>query len=415
MTRPPTAPGAAAPQEHAAPDVVLHQLERTTDEVFGRDDLLERLARDRPMRIKFGVDCTAPDLHLGHAVNLWMMRRLQDLGHVVVFLIGDTTTRIGDPSGRSATRPVLDPDEIERNAAAFLEQVSLVLRSDPGLLEVRRNSEWFDSMVISDLLAELSHVTVGQLLTRDMFAERMRHGRPIAGHEFVYPVLQGYDSVMLQSDLTIVGSDQLFNEMMGRQVQARHGQRPQTVITSSITAGLDGGPKQSKSLNNYVGLTQPPREKFGRLMTLVDEQVAEWARVYTDLPLVAAQALGERAARGGREARDAKLDLAEAAVARHHGAAEANRARDEFVAVFSRGGLPSELPELVVGETVPLLDLVARLRPELSRSAVRRLVAEGGVRLNGAQLREPTADVEPADGDVVQAGRRYWTRIRRTA
>lgn len=397
----------------ADPAAVLRALERTTDEVFGRDDLLDRLGCGRPLRIKFGVDCTAPDLHLGHAVNLWMMRRLQDLGHVVVFLIGDTTTRIGDPSGRSTTRPVLAPDEIERNAAAFLDQAGLVLRTDPDVLEIRRNSEWFAPMVITDLLEELSHVTVGQLLARDMFAERMRQGRPIAGHEFCYPVLQGYDSVMVESDLTIVGSDQLFNEMMGRQMQARHGQRPQTVITSTITAGLDGGPKQSKSLNNYVGLTHRPQEKFGRLMTLVDEHIGEWARVYTTLPLNMVAQLHDRSVRGGRDARDAKLDLAEAIVARHDGVSAARRAREQFVAVFSHGGVPTELPEVVLDAPVTVLDLVIRVRPELSRSASRRLVGEGGVRRNGVQLREPTADIEPADGDVLQAGRRHWVRIRR--
>jgi len=402
-------------RQQAEPVAVLHALERTTDEVFGRDDLVARLATGGPIRIKFGVDCTAPDLHLGHAVNLWMMRRLQDLGHVVVFLIGDATTRIGDPSGRSTTRPVLPSVEIERNAEALLEQVGTVLRTDSSAMEIRRNSEWFATLPITDLLAELAHVTVGQLLARDMFAERMREGRPIAGHEFLYPVLQGYDSVMVESDLTIVGSDQLFNEMMGRQIQARHGQRPQTVITSTITAGLDGGPKQSKSLNNYVGLTHPPREKFGRLMTLVDDQVGEWATVYTDLSPATCAALALRAGRAGSDARDAKLDLAEAIVARHHGAEKARRARDEFVAVFSHGGVPAALPELAVIEPLPLLDLVVRARPELSRSAARRLVDEGGVRLNGAQLREPTAEVDPTDGDVLQAGRRRWTRIRRVS
>lgn len=258
----------------ATPDQVLAHLSRTTDQVFGRDDLLSRLASGRPLRIKFGVDCTAPDLHLGHAVNLWMMRYLQDLGHTVVFLLGDTTTRIGDPTGRSTTRPVLTQAEIDRNAQAFLEQVTIVLRSDPEVLEVRRNSEWYDAMAVTDLISELSLVTHSQLMSRDMFQTRLRNNREIAMHELIYPVLQGFDSVALESDLTIVGSDQLFNETMGREMQAKHGQLPQTVITSTITPGLDGGPKQSKSLNNYVGLAQSADDKFGRLMTLNDDLIS---------------------------------------------------------------------------------------------------------------------------------------------
>lgn len=396
------------------PHHVLAHLDRTTDQVFGRDDLLVRLASGRPLRIKFGVDCTAPDLHLGHAVNLWMMRHLQDQGHVVVFLLGDTTTRIGDPTGRSSTRPVLSPQEIQRNADAFLQQVRIVLRDDPEVLEIRRNSEWYDAMAITDLIGELSLVTHGQLLSRDMFQSRLREGREIAVHELVYPVLQGFDSVALQSDLTIVGSDQLFNEQMGRRLQAKHGQRPQTVITSVITPGLDGGPKQSKSLGNYVALAQAADEKFGRLMTLRDDLLGVWARVYTELPMVRAEELQRRADRGGAAARDAKLDLAEAIVARYHGAAEARRVRDAFLRVFSRGDLPEDIPQLIVTEARPsVLDLVLLARPELTRSSARRLIDDGGVRIAGTQRRDPYEAVRMTSGDVMRAGRRRWFELAR--
>ena len=247
MTIPPTAP-------LSTPESLLAQLERTTDQIIGRADLLTRLCEGRPLRIKFGVDLTAPDLHLGHAVNLWMMRTLQDHGHTVIFLLGDTTSRIGDPTGRSAARPVLTEQQIRDNATSFLDQVSRVLRTDPELLEIRRNSEWFDEMGVAGLLAELSLVTHAHLISRDMFRSRIAAGTEIAMHELIYPVLQGFDSVALESDLTIVGTDQLFNEAMGRELQVKHGQTPQTIITSTVTPGLDGGPKQSKSLNNYVGL-----------------------------------------------------------------------------------------------------------------------------------------------------------------
>lgn len=391
------------------PDRTLAHLSRTTDHIFGRDDLQDRLASGRPLRIKFGVDCTAPDLHLGHAVNLWMMRYLQDLGHVVVFLIGDTTTRIGDPTGRSTTRPVLTKDQIERNAQAFLEQVTLVLRSDCDVLEIRRNSEWYDDMAITDLISQLSLITHSQLMSRDMFQKRLQEHGEIAMHELIYPVLQGFDSVALESDLTIVGSDQLFNETMGRELQAKHGQLPQTVITSTITPGLDGGPKQSKSLNNYVGLAHPADEKFGRLMTLNDDLVGTWATVYTELPVQRVQQLAHRAASGGAIARDAKLDLAEEIVARYHGADEAKRARQAFLDVFSERKLPDSMPEVVVAVHNPsVFDLVSAARPELTRSAVRRLVAEGGVRVNGVQQLDAQAEPDVRTGDVLQTGKRRW-------
>lgn len=390
-------------------DQILAHLNRTTDQVFGRDDLQDRLESGQRLRIKFGVDCTAPDLHIGHAVNLWMMRYLQDLGHVVVFLLGDTTTRIGDPTGRSTTRPVLTKDEIERNAQAFLEQVTLVLRNDPEVLEIRRNSEWYDAMAITDLVSQLSLVTHSQLMSRDMFQKRLREHREIAMHELIYPVLQGFDSVALNSDLTIVGSDQLFNETMGRELQSKHGQLPQTVITSTITPGLDGGPKQSKSLNNYVGLAQPADEKFGRLMTLNDDLIASWATVYTELPLDLVQQLGARASTGGATARDAKLDLAEEIVARYHGAHEATRARRAFLDVFSDRKLPEAMPKLIVTDPRPsVFDLASAARPDLTRSAVRRLVAEGGVRINGTQQLDSQAEVTTQTGDVLQTGKRRW-------
>lgn len=394
------------------PAQILDHLSRTTDQIFGRDDLLDRLASGRQLRIKFGIDCTAPDLHLGHAVNLWMMRYLQDLGHVVVFLLGDTTTRIGDPTGRSTTRPVLTKDEIDRNARAFLEQVTLVLRNDPEVLEIRRNSEWYDGMAITDLIGQLSLVTHSELMARDMFQKRLRDHREIAMHELIYPVLQGFDSVALESDLTIVGSDQLFNETMGRQLQSKHGQVPQTVITSTITPGLDGGPKQSKSLNNYVGLAQAADEQFGRLMTLNDDLIGPWATVYTELPIEAVEDLVRRAASGGSAARDAKLDLAQAVVARYHGECEAAHARQAFLAVFSDRKLPEDIPELATIPRQTIMDLVAAARPDLTRSARRRLIVEGGVRLGGEQQQDPQARPEISTGDILQTGRRRWHRLK---
>lgn len=392
----------------AAEEVFAH-LARTTDEIIGRDTLISRLQTGRRLNVKYGVDLTAPSLHLGHAVNLWMMRYLQDLGNCVIFLLGDTTTQIGDPTGRTTTRPVLSRNQIDQNASVLLDQVGLVLRTDPDVFTVRRNSEWYGEMPVVDLLYELSLVTHAQLMSRDMFQARINEDRDIAMHEVLYPVLQGYDSVALESHLTIVGSDQLFNEMTGRHLQGRHGQVPQSIITTTITPGLDGGPKQSKSLNNYVGLADSPSDKLGKLMTLKDSLIGVWATVYTDLSQPAVAALEDAAAAGGPQARDAKLRLAHAIVARYHGAAKADSCLQEFVSVYSCGRLPREIPSLeIAANPIPLIQLLAATRPELSGSARRRLITEGGVRLNDVKATDIDSSVSWSPGDVLQAGRRHW-------
>ncbi|WP_433166936.1 tyrosine--tRNA ligase [Kribbella sp. CA-247076] len=397
------------------PQQVVGRLRRTTDTIVGEAELLDRLASGRPLRIKYGVDCTAPDLHIGHAVNLWMMRQLQDLGHQVVFLLGDLTTRVGDPTGRSETRPVLTPEQIETNARSFLEQVSIVLRTDPEVFEVRRNSEWYDGMAVSELLSLLSQVTHAQLMVRDMFRDRVSAGREIAVHELVYPVLQGYDSFALRSDLTIVGSDQLFNEQLGRHFQQRLGAPPQVVITTTITPGLDGRAKQSKSLNNYVGLTDTPRDKFGKLMSIPDSLVESYARVYTELPLDTVAALGEAAAVGGPPARDAKLRLAAAVVTRYHGAGVARGELDAFNRTFSDGQQPADIPEVSVGrEAATVLELLQTVRPADSRSELRRLVRQGAVTVDGTRVDDPDQVISLASDVLLKSGRRTWHRLRKT-
>jgi tyrosyl-tRNA synthetase len=395
-------------------NAVIDRLRRTTDNVIGADDLRERLDSGRPLRIKYGVDCTAPDLHLGHAVNLWMMRQLQDLGHRVVFLLGDLTTRVGDPTGRSETRPVLTPEQIDANAASFLEQVSLVLRTDPEVFEVRRNSEWYDGMPVAELLGLFAQVTQAQLMSRDMFRERVAAGREIAVHELVYPVLQGYDSFAMRSDLTIVGSDQLFNEQLGRHFQQRLGAPPQVVMTTTITPGIDGRAKQSKSLNNYIGLTDSPRDKFGKLMSIPDELVEPYARVYTELPLDTVAALADASTAGGPAARDAKLRVAAAVVTRYHGAGTAKSSLADFRRTFTDRGEPTDMPEVVVtGSAATTFDLLRAVRPNDSNSALRRLLRQGAVTINGVRTDDPTASVDLSTDVVLKSGARTWHRIKR--
>jgi tyrosyl-tRNA synthetase len=344
-----------------------------------------------------------------------MMRHLQDLGHKVVFLLGDLTTRIGDPTGRSETRPVLTQAEIDTNAAAFLAQLSLVLRTEPDVFEVRRNSEWYGSMDTATLLGLFGQVTHAQLMARDMFRTRIAEGREIALHELIYPVLQGYDSFAMNSDLTIVGTDQLFNEQLGRHFQQRLGSSPQVVITSTITPGLDGGPKQSKSLNNYVALTDTPRDKFGKLMSLPDSLVETYARVYTELPLGIVAAFGEAAIQGGPPARDAKLRLASAVVTRYHGAGAARTQLDAFTATFSKREDPTDIAEVTVdAPSATVLEVLQAARPDESNSGLRRLISQGAVLVGGAKKTDPEEKLELIDGTVLRSGRRSWHRIRTT-
>lgn len=256
-------------------------LGRTAEHVFSVDDLRTKLASGKSLRIKYGVDVTAPFMHIGHAVNLWAMREMQQAGHKVVFLIGDFTTRIGDPTGKSATRPTIPLEQIERDAEAFVRQVGRLLITDPEVFEVRRNSEWWDKMPLSDFMGLLAQVTHAKLIQRDMFQQRIKRGDEIYIHEMVYPLLQGYDSEALGSDITIVGSDQLFNELMGRFYQERFGSDPQVVITTKITPGIDGREKQSKSLGNYVALDDTPRDMYGKAMSLPDHLVRQFLEVYT--------------------------------------------------------------------------------------------------------------------------------------
>ncbi len=384
---------------------------RTTEDVFSMSEWEELLGSGRQLRIKYGVDVTAPFLHIGHAVNLWMMRALQDLGHTVIFLIGDFTTTIGDPTGKSKTRPVIAAEEIEKNTAEFIEQAKMVLRfDDPNLLEIRKNSEWYNQMPVAEFLKLLSLVTHSRLISRDMFQKRIAENADIYMHELVYPILQGYDSYMLQSDLTIIGSDQLFNEMMGRFYQEKFGQNPQVIITTKITPGLDGVAKQSKSLDNYIGLGHSPRDKFGRTMRLPDSLIPAYFRVYT---AVSDDHLAELDALAAADPMEAKKRLASAIVERYHGAEAAAAEREWFESTFSRGQTPEDAPTLAVaaaGESA--FDILKRFfGNEKSNAEIRRLFQQGGVTMGDEKISDPLQQIIPADGDVIQVGKRTWIRL----
>lgn len=390
---------------------LLESFARTTERMFAPEEFTRLLENGQQLHIKYGVDVTAPYLHIGHAVNLWMMRQLQDMGHRVIFLIGDFTTRIGDPTDRDLLRPVLPQQEIARNAEAFIEQAGMVLRfDDPDLLEIRRNSEWYSRMPAEELLHLFSMITHARLITRDMFQARIQQGRDIYMHEMLYPVLQGYDSVELHSDLTIIGSDQLFNEMLGRCYQERSGQAPQVIITTKITPGLGGKAKQSKSLGNYIGLGHSPREKFGRTMTLPDDLIITYLEVYTDVPLT--EIARVRATLPDDPMR-ARLFLAHEIVRRYHGAEVADREQEWFLQTFSRRNTPGDIPELqLAGSELSALEIVKRFfGPRKSNSELRRLFQQGGISLNGRKIVRPEEIVEVRRGDEWRVGRRTWFRV----
>ena len=400
-------------------DEVERQLERIRAgaEVFvGEEELRVRLSaaleKKRPLRVKLGMDPSTPDLHLGHTVTLEKLRVFQELGHTPIFLIGDFTARIGDPSGRKKTRPALDADDVRRNAATYVEQVRKILDVDRA--EVRYNSEWMDRMSPADFIRLCSHYTVARLLERDDFAKRHRENVPISVHELLYPLVQGYDSVALSADVELGGSDQLFNLLVGRDLQRDYGQAPQAVITHALLVGTDGREKMSKSLGNVVGLTDPPEQMYGRVMSIPDALLPSWLRVlgagrWDDLLSHAAALEG-----GGGDPLETKRALAARLVERFHGAAAANEAAAHFRRVVQQRELPEDIPSVLVSlggaPSAGLLDVMRAALAVASNAEARRLIAQGAVELDGEKVSDASLRL-PAGSYVVRAGRRRVARV----
>ncbi|MCW3032750.1 MAG: tyrosyl-tRNA synthetase [Solirubrobacteraceae bacterium] len=375
---------------------------------------LEEAARlGRPMRVKFGIDPTAPDIHLGHAVVLGKLREFQDAGHVVVLIIGDYTARVGDPSGRSTLRPMLSGEEIDANSATFQEQALRILDSDPRKLEVRRNGEWLDMPMI-DLLSLVRTTTVAQLLEREDFAKRWSAEEPISILELLYPLLQGYDSVAVDADVELGGTDQKFNLLLARDIQRHYGRAQQAIMTMPILAGTDGKRKMSKSLGNQIGVTDPPGEMFGKAMSIPDEAMEEYYRLLLDSRSPEGSTL-EAGKLQGSSARDAKRRLAHQLVAWLHSEQAAQDAEQEWDRVFAQHELPQEIADaaLPAGETVHVPALIAE-EFGISRSEARRLLEQGGVWLGEEQLGGEDQDVavSRADGQVLRVGRRRFRRLK---
>ena len=370
-------------------------------DVLPAGKLAEQLASGRKLRVKFGMDPTSADIHLGHTVVLQKLRAFQDLGHLVVLVVGDYTARVGDPSGRDSTRPVLSADDIERNAETYREQAFKVL--DPERTEIRRNSEWLE-MPSAELFDLVRRFTVARLLERDDFRQRMERAEPISTLELLYPVLQGYDSVAIEADIELGATDQTFNLLFGRDVQEAFGQAPQSILTMPLLVGTDGIRKMSKSYDNYVGVTDEPAEMFGRLMSVSDEAMADYYRLLLELT-----------PSPGIHPMEAKRELGRTLVARFHDDAAARAAEERFDAVHGRREIPDDIPEVALGGGEDRIHLPALLAKAfgISSSEARRLIAQGGVKLDGEAVDPEALDLPGAElrGRVVQVGKRRFARL----
>ncbi|MEX2575955.1 MAG: tyrosine--tRNA ligase [Halofilum sp. (in: g-proteobacteria)] len=390
----------------------LATLKRGVEDILLEEELLERLAYGRPLRVKAGFDPTAPDLHLGHTVLINKLRQFQQLGHQVIFLIGDFTGMIGDPSGKSATRPPLTPDEVRENARTYERQIFRIL--DPERTRLVFNSEWMNDMDAAGMIRLAARQTVARMLERDDFHKRYTENRPIAIHEFLYPLIQGWDSVALQADIELGGTDQRFNLLMGRELQKQEGQAAQVVMTMPLLEGLDGVQKMSKSLDNYIGIDEPPGNMFGKLMSISD--VLMWR--YFELLSLRAEAELEalrRAADEGRNPRDIKFELAHEITARFHGESAAEEARKAFTAQFSQGAEPDEVDEREVyapdAGGIPLPNLLRDAELTGSTSDAIRMIGQGAVRVDGERVEDKDQRMAVGSSHVYRVGKRRYARV----
>lgn len=383
-------------------------LDRGIQDLIPKSELVSQLQSGKKLRFKFGVDVTSPDLHIGHAVPLRKLRQFQDLGHTVVLVIGDYTTKIGDPSGKSKTRPMLDDSQIAANVKTYLDQVGLIL--DVKKAEIRYNSEWLGKLDFSELIKLASNISVAQLIERDDFSKRLADGSEIALHEFMYPLMVAYDSVALEADVEFGGTDQLFNLLAGRNLQKKMGQKPQCVITAPLLVGLDGVQKMSKSLDNYIGLTDEPADMFGKVMSIPDNLIGPYFELCTDVPEAEIKAVVANIAQGANP-RDTKASLAREIVRIYHGDKAAEAAEQAFNDQFRDKKAPTDIPEHKTKKGADLADVLVESGLVTSKSEYRRLIMQAGVKINN-QTVTPEDEVKLQDGDTVQVGKRRFIKLR---
>ena len=389
----------------------LELIARGTDEILIEEELVKKLEKGKPLRIKAGFDPTAPDLHLGHTVLINKLRQFQQLGHEIYFLIGDFTGMIGDPTGKNVTRKPLTREQVLENARSYEEQIFKIL--DKKKTKVVFNSEWMGKMDAADMVQLASSQTVARMLERDDFSKRYKGGQAIAIHEFLYPLIQGYDSVALQSDVELGGTDQKFNLLMGRQLQEQHGQEPQIVITMPILEGLDGVQKMSKSLGNYIGITDAPDEMFGKIMSISDDLMWRYFELLSFRPMQEIDGFRKQIEEG-MNPRDIKFLLAEEIIERFHDMAAAKKARENFIARFQKGAMPDDMPEKMIaasGEGLPIANVLRDGGLVSSTSEAMRMIKQGAVRIDGNKVTDKSLVCLPGTTHVYQVGKRRFARI----
>ena len=392
-------------------DDQLKVIKRGCDELLVEAELIEKLKLGRPLRIKLGMDPTAPDLHIGHTVVINKLRQFQDLGHHVQFLIGDFTGMIGDPTGKNATRPPLSREQIAANASTYKAQVFKIL--DPERTEILFNSEWCDKLGSAGMIRIASTYTVARMLERDDFSKRYQGNQPIAIHEFLYPLMQGYDSVAMKSDVELGGTDQKFNLLVGRELQKHHGQPAQCILTMPLLEGLDGVNKMSKSMGNYIGITEAPTDMFGKLMSVSDELMWRYLNLlsFESLETIAGWKAEVQA---GRNPRDIKVLLAKEIITRFHSRADADRAEADFDARFRQGALPEDIPDVVLpsgGKPVPIAQVLKAAGLNASTSEALRMIEQGGIRMDGERVSDKALQLAPGTTVVLQVGKRKFARV----
>jgi tyrosyl-tRNA synthetase len=392
-------------------DESLTLIQRGADEIIPAEGLVERLRSGRPLRIKAGFDPTAPDLHLGHTVLINKLRQFQQLGHEILFLIGDFTGMIGDPTGKSATRPALTQEQVNENARSYQEQIFKIL--DPDKTEIVFNSTWMGKMSAADMIQLAGKHTVARMLERDDFSKRYTGGMPIAIHEFLYPLVQGYDSVAMNADVELGGTDQKFNLLVGRELQRQYGQNPQVILTMPILEGLDGVQKMSKSLNNYIGINDQPGEMFGKIMSISDELMWRYFELLSFKPMSEIEALRKQVSEG-ENPRDVKFKLAREIVARFHSVAEAKAAQDEFINRFRKGEMPDEIAEVSLqaeAGIIPIANLLKNAGLTQSTSDALRMIRQGAVKIDGEKVEDTKLEINVSSTHIYQVGKRRFARV----
>ena len=395
----------------ASLEEALEIIKRGADEILVEEELVSKLKERRPLRIKAGFDPTAPDLHLGHTVLVNKLRQFQDLGHEVMFLIGDFTAMIGDPTGKSSTRPPLSRDQVIENAQTYEHQIYKIL--DPEKTLVMFNSSWMNDMGTAELIQLASRHTVARMLERDDFNKRYTSGQPIAVHEFLYPLIQGYDSVAMKADVELGGTDQKFNLLVGRQLQESFDQKPQVVLTMPILEGLDGVQKMSKSLGNYIGITDAPDEMFGKIMSISDELMWRYFELLSFRPMGEVEAFRQQI-EDGTNPRDIKFLLAEEIITRFHSGEAAVKAKESFIARFQKGAMPDEMPEVTlegVNGKLAIANLLKQGQLVQSTSDAMRMIKQGAVRIDGERVEDTKLEIESGTTHVYQVGKRRFARI----